>query len=303
MGSEKTLHFYLPETMLAGAKSGAQPIVKRIRQAVDPAGFRVEFWQDSPDNIKAARSRDGYAMYHLHEPDFDRALCFRKAYEYPMWAVEWTQARWNWAVAKAAFDPHVVDGPDAFVFTRMWRTRLFPNTRPRRGGYIYVPLQGKLTQVRSFQSMSPVAMLKQVLAHANDRPIIATLHPNEEYALAERAALEALLPKYPNLRVQFGGMQQLLPDADFVVTQNSSVAFAGFLLHKPAVLFGRSDFHHICLDAARIGAARALAEADTHRPDYDRYVTWYWKHMSFNVRRDGIETRIRDKLRSFDWPV
>lgn len=303
MTGEKNLCFYLPKEMIPGAKAGEQNIINAIRHAIEPVGFTVDFCKDTPSEIAQARHRPGYAMYHLHEPAHDRAMCFRKVYYYPFWAVEVTQARWNWRVAKAQFNPCAVDPEAAKRFSDRWRRNQFKGTVSGPGGYIYVPMQGKLTAHRSFQTMAPIDMLSQVLERSDGKPVIASLHPNELYSLKEQAALESLLALHANLSVRMGGMSGLLPEADFIVTQNSSVAFAGILLHKPSILFGQIDFHHVTLNVGDIGIDQAFDRVRDHRPAYDKFLFWFLRDRAINARRDDAPKRIRQALKNNGWPV
>ena len=137
--------------------------------------------------------------------------------------------------------------------------------------------------------MSPVEMLAAVAA--TGRPTVATLHPNEVYDDADRRALQALADRHPNLRIG-GDTMQILRDCAFVATQNSAVAFSGYLLGKPAVLFGQIDFHHIGLNVADLGAGGALNRAETHAPDFDRYLFWFLQKNAINAGHHTAGARI-----------
>ena len=122
---------------------------------------------------------------------------------------------------------------------------------------------------------------------------MATLHPRESYDTGDLKALDRLVARHPNL-VLGGDTASILRDCAFVVTQNSAVAFDGYLLGKPAVLFAQIDFHHIGLSAARLGAAQALAQVETHAPDFDRYLYWFLQDMAINASRpEALEEQIR----------
>lgn len=131
------------------------------------ARFRVEYHDSTlPERLTSA-ARKGYAVFLMDDPFHDRAVTVRKVYHYPFWAIERSAKRWEWCVARASFDPLAIDGAAAQKFYRFWQKRLFGDAPQdvSRQGLVYVPLQGRLLQHRSFQSCSPVEMLTHLLIH------------------------------------------------------------------------------------------------------------------------------------------
>ena len=80
-----------------------------------------------------------------------------------------------------------------------------------------------------------------------------------------------------------------------MVTQNSSAAFNGYFYGKPAVLFGKVDFHHIAL------GPDTMDRFEDHAPDYARYVWWFWQNQSINAGHPSAEQKIEDRFRTFGW--
>lgn len=296
----QTLHFYLEPALLDSAEAGAHPFIARIADVARQAGMAVAFHGNT------AADRAGFdpaqrAMFHMEHPWAPGGLTFRRVYHYPFWGIEPMAERWLWHVAQTPFDGARIDRREATRFARYWRERLFgaDALAPRRDGFIYVPLQGRLLEHRSFQSCSPIAMLRAVLA-ADPRPIVAALHPKETYSPDELDALSALEAAHPRFEVTLGRMGELLAGCDVVVTQNSSVAFNGYFFGKPAVLFARADFHHIALQPDR-NLADTLRAATGHAPDYDGYLWWFWQEMSINAGRPEAEAKIVMALRRAGW--
>ena len=294
------LHIYLEDPMLADARAGRFNFLNVLSRAVRDAGWRVEFAPTGPAARAAAPSRDGYALFHMEQPTHDRALTFRRAYHYPFWSIEPVAERWRFSVARARFDPGTVDPHRAATFAARLRDRVMPCPLPRRGGTVLVPLQGHIRRCRSFQTMSPVEMLDRVCA--TGRPVAATLHPREPLDDADRAALDAIAARHPNLTVG-GDTAAILRDCAFVATQNSAVAFDGYLLGKPAVLFAQIDFHHIALNVADMGAEGALAAAPTHAPDFDAYLFWFLHRRAINATAPDAGARILSAMRKGGWPI
>jgi len=294
------LRVYLEPPMLRTARAGTFNFLNVLKTAVEGAGWALEWHETGPKARQRAPDRDGYALFHAEAPTHDRALTFRRAYHYPFWQIEPVQQRWRFAVARAGFDPATIDPGAAHAFADRLRKRVLPGPPPRRDGPVLIPLQGMIRRHRSFQTMSPVEMVERVAA--SGRPCMATLHPAEAYDAADHAALDELARRHSNLRIG-GDTAGILRDCAFVATQNSAVAFDGYLLGKPAVLFAQIDFHHIALNVADMGVAQALHAAEAHRPDFDRYLFWFLQQRAINATLPDAGARILAAMRRGGWPI
>lgn len=295
--------FHLDPELLASTAEGRHNFLNRIKGVCEAAGLRVELVPNDAGTRRASGERGGYDLFHMDPPTHDRALTVRRVYHYPFWAIEAHAERWRWRVAEAAF-PGAADPREAQRFASFWRDRLFGAVKPgSAGGHVYVPLQGRIRDHRAFQTCAPVDMIRAVLKHDPDRPVVATLHPSEDYSAADLAALERLEWAEPRLTVETGEMHRHLLACDYVVTENSSAAFNGFFFHKPCVLFAKIDFHHIAANVATLGEAEAFRQVRTMQPDYDGYIHWFWQVMSINAGRPEADARIAEALRRGGWPV
>jgi hypothetical protein len=304
MTTARILRFYLDDQLRQSAQAGAHNFIGKIAAVVEGAGFRVEYLPNTPVHRTRSATLSGYAMFHMEDPVHDRSLTMRRVYAYPFWAIEPTAQRWDWRVAKTIFQPAEVTRKPADRFYRFWQDRLFGDapSQTTRDGFVYVPLQGRLTKQRSFQHCSPIDMVRHVLSH-DDRPVVATLHPKETYSGVDHSALSALAAEHPRLTIQTGGMDQLLQGCDYVVTQNSSAAFFGYFFGKPCVLFAKSDFHHIASSVYACGVENALTDAPDVQSDYAGYLHWFWQVMSINAGRPEAEDQIAQALRRAGWPI
>jgi hypothetical protein len=300
MSQAPILRIYLEDPLLRMTLAGKMNFLNVLRNAVEARDWRVEWHRTGPGTRAGVRRLDGYALFHMQPPAHEGALTFRRAYHYPFWRIETTQQRWRFRVAKTRFDPETVDPDLAGEFARSLRARVLPGPPPGRSGPVLVPLQGHIRRCRSFQTMSPVQMLAHVAA--TGRPTVATLHPRENYDATDHAALAWLTARHANLRIG-GDTRQLLRDCAFVVTENSGVAFDGYILGKPAVLFGQIDFHHIGLNVAELGVGPALAAAMDHAPDFGRYLWWFLQEQSINASRPEAAGRILTAMRQGGWPI
>ena len=116
-------------------------------------------------------------------------------------------------------------------------------------------------------------------------------------------ALEQLLAENDRLYIRKGDPDRYLRTCDYIVSQNSGVALQGFFFNKPAILFGRSDFHHIALNVADIGAEAAFGMVARHAPDFAAYLYWFLQMQAINAGRPEAQDRIAQVLRGHGWPV
>ncbi|MBC7146310.1 MAG: hypothetical protein H5U24_13010 [Thioclava marina] len=300
--TERHLSIYLDDWILAQVREGSQNFFKRLIGAVEEADWTVSLHETGPEARREAPDEPGYALFRMEPPTHERALTCRRTYLGAFWHVERVAERWDWPVAKATFVANDIDGEAAQKFFSATKNRLYPGIIPSdEDNLAFIPLQGRLLDYRSFQAVSPVQMIEEVIAR-HEGPVVATLHPRESYKPAEIAALEALSARFPRFRFQSGGSLDLLPRCKFVVTQNSALALEGFFLRKPAVLFGLSDFHHIAGSVPRDGIEAAF-EKLRQTPPVARYLYWFLQLNALNAGRPEFEERLREQLRACGWPI
>lgn len=296
MKQHQTVQFFMETGLCESARLGQHNFINKVAGILEKSHFNVEF-RDIMN--RTTTDQYGYSLTHMKAPLSENGLTFRRVYHYPFWQIERTDKRWDWDVATATFDPTLVEEKEANRFYDFWRKRLFDKVMPKDDdGFVYVPLQGRLLDHRWFQSCSPIEMIERTLTTFPDRKVIATLHPKETYSKSELDAVERLEKKHPNLELRIGQMDALLDRCAFVVTQNSSAAFNGYFFGKPAVLFAKVDFHHIALDGMTLNSIDQIA---THRPDYARYVHWFWQEQSINAGHPMAADKIKDRFKKYGW--
>lgn len=294
----KTLHIYLHELMRTRAEAGEINLFNKMAQAL--AGWTLRFHEDTKAERQAAPGR-GYGLFHMQEPPVPTILCLRQAYHYPFWRIEKTNERWNFDVARAGFDAAQVPPERAAAFFSRWMPRVFREGPVFRKGFVFMPLQGRLLQHRSFQSQSPVQMIETCAKAWPGMPIKATLHPKETYSPADHQALRAMADRFANFQLVSADAKDLLADCDLVATQNSAVALTGFFAHKPAILFAGSDFHHIAASVPRDGLKSALTPRPD--PDFAAYLLWFFQRQSINAGAANAVEKIRARFAAHGFPL
>ena len=282
------LNFYLDSQKRSRAEAG-DGIFGLVTAVVKAAGWQVCYRNDA-DPVTG----DGYHLVYNREVLEPNCLSLRRCYLDHYFRIEASNDRWEWEVARKPYTPQL--GTEWFM--QHWRERLFKGQPIADGGYIFMPLQGKLLLRRHFQALSPIEMIHATLAADASRRILATLHPRESYTPDELAALHGI----DRFQLVTTGSLPLLTACDYVVTQNSAVALTGFFAQKPAVLFAKIDFHHIAASVPHIGMHRAFAEVFTPRP-YGRYLHWFFKQNALCDVGDDRAANLQARLRAHGWPI
>ncbi|QBX35882.1 hypothetical protein E4191_15170 [Paracoccus liaowanqingii] len=300
MSADLLLTVYLHPPILHTARAGKLGFLNRIRALLAPRGWRIEVRPSGTGPRAEAPGRAGYALFNMERPTHDRALTFRLAYHFPYWRLEREAERWRWPIALTRFEPSRIEAQPAQDFVRRLRHRVLPGPAPERGDHILIPLQGHIRRQRSFQSASPLQMIRD--AAATGRPCIVTLHLKEVYDDEDRAALDWLARAHGNVTIG-GDTTARLRDCAFVVTQNSAVGFDGLILGKPVVLYAQSDYHHVALNAGRLGADKALARAPDHAPPTEKYLDWFLRRTSLDMMAPDADDRLLAAMKKGGWPV
>lgn len=299
MTTTRVLHLYLTEYVLWQHRRGKYPFLARLSQVFAERGWSIALHDDALAERLLAASRPGRHLFFEHAPVGPETLTMRRVYWDPFWRIEASAERWAWPVARARFDPDDVDPDRADQFVGFWHPRLGLD-RVARDDFIYVPMQGKWSAKRSFQSMSPVKMVKTLLDRF-DLPLVLTCHPGEDLGQDETRFL-ARWADHPRITISGAPMTDLLPRARLVATQNSSVALKGMFCGTPALLFAQVDFHHLTASVPRDGLDAAIDNA-LAKKDYSRYLFWFFQIQSLNHWRAEFPDRLAAWLTDRGWDV
>ena len=284
---ERCLSFYLDDSRRAKAEAGLG-IFGAVAAVVQAAGWQLHY-----RGPEAEIAGEGYHLVYNRATEGPFCFSLRRCYLEKFYRIEASNDRWNWEVAELPFP----DGPRHGWFQRYWREQLFQGHTISNGGYIFMPLQGKLLQRRHFQSAAPIEMIKATLAADPQRRIVASLHPRESYSAAELEALQGI----ERFELVTGSLPWLA-GCDYVVTENSAMALTGLFADKPAVLFARTDFHHCTASVPHLGVARAFAAVDRPQP-YAAYLHWFFKQQALDAWGDGRREQMAARLRAHGWPL
>lgn len=294
MSQDALLTLYLPDWLRWRVEHERHKFLVSLINVFEARGWRVELRGNDLADRLGSVARSGWALFYDDPPVSGRCLTMRQSYLEPFWRIEKSAKRWEFDVARAEFSIEEISPKRAQQFVSFWRKRLnLPDPKPAQN-YVYVPLQGRLLSHRSFQSMSPIKMVETLLER-EPRQLVLTLHPRENYSDAEKQAI-ARIAEHPKVTRSDAPMSTLLAGCAYVATQNSAVVISGYLLNKPALLFGQIDFHHIAASVHRDGLDKAFEKIERQSPDYARYLFWFFQEQALNVWRPDFPDRLNSRL-------
>lgn len=220
----------------------------------------------------------------------------------PYWHLDPVGVQAESSIGGLAYDPALIDYNVAGPFYEAMRADLATARTSRRDqmervtefapGAIAVFLQGLRPLQQGLAFCTPLEMLRAVCAGAGGRQVLVKPHPlaAEDDAEVIDAALAEGLP----VVVTMANVHDIVAGAVCTVSFNSAVALEGFLHRTPAVLFGQSDFHHICETVRQPGEfGGALARVLARPPGgYAQFMFWYLGMNCLNLYGPAFEGRV-----------
>ncbi len=159
-------------------------------------------------------------------------------------------------------------------------------------GAISVFFQGQYPVNSGATSITDIGMLKAVQAGAGDRPILVKPHPLAS-GIPDIAKALSLAEADSRITVTDANVHDILSASCATVSINSTVALEGFLHRKPAILFGRSDFHHLAGQVRNPQEFETTLSRELERDEgYEQFLAWYFLKMCLPLNSGRLEERV-----------
>ncbi|MDB5665862.1 hypothetical protein [Cypionkella sp.] len=290
---------HLPAYMNARLAAGKPLLYSRIRDSVLARGGAV----DLVEGFNGAGYREDGNLHIVENGHHQRVgvLNAATAYFEGFFHVDPVGIQAASRIGALPYDPTTVDGEAAqtyhanlqqrFAVPRLSRYKQPKTLSNLPQGALAVFLQGPAPQRNGQAYCSFETMVEAVCAGAGGRDVLVKPHPLKPELGAEIIA--AVRAKGYRLTQTDANVHDILAVCSATVSINSATALEGFLHRKPAVLFGRSDFHAVVetvQDTAAFGAA--LARVLTNPPDYARALYWYFGQHCLDIQADNFDARL-----------
>lgn len=293
---------HMPERFIAGFAKGKPPLLYgRIVQTLTARGLTADFAADMP-RAAARALQDG--NLHIMENGQVQAqgwLNAATAYLEGFFHVDPKGVQAASSIGARAYEPALIDADQAARYAKMLDARFTARRHSRYRqmgavsalpkGAIAVFLQGPapIRQGQAFASFEE--MLRAVVAGAEGRAVLVKPHPLKPELGAEIIA--TLQAEGHALIATEANVHDILAACAVSVSINSATAIEGFLHQKPAVIFGRSDFHALVQTAqSPSDFPRALRAALHSPPDYAKALYWYFGQNCLDIQADSFDDRL-----------
>ncbi|MBL1437900.1 MAG: hypothetical protein COB08_017090 [Rhodobacteraceae bacterium] len=302
---QKHLIFHAAAEMRSHIERGLHGFANMLSRIFEAEGYAVRVAGIGRADIWRAKLDRNYHIFDMDGASGRRALNMRPSVLQPFWTLERPDSRYNGRMAHKVFDPSTVGGGLVTpFFEEMQKLYISPNM-PDVGmkGYVLVPLQGQLSKQRHWQYASVQSMVETICAQDPRRKIILKPHPKEAYSAEDHAVIAKLL-LLPNVEVLELPIEALIAKCAYIVTQNSTAVFEGILHRKPAILFAKSDFHHIFPTVkSATDAPEAFARVKAKDMLFMKYLYWYLRMNAADIRRADAPAKIREMLAEAGWNI
>lgn len=155
--------------------------------------------------------------------------------------------------------------------------------------YVFVPLQLPLDTVMSLARFPQEDMVRELMRHAHDIPVVLKPHPlSRDKAPEFTDWVESLHDPVRGVFVVEDHCHRLAQNSTAVVCVNSGVGVESVLLGKPVITCGDTDYHHLTQQAHSAQDLRGLLET-ARAPDEDttvRYAKWLFGDHYIDMRDD-----------------
>lgn len=299
--------FHLPARYLEDWRDRpAAALYRKIAELTQPRGAQI-LVVDRRDRPFQGGATTAYDDGDLHIIDGGRAqgpgvLNGSLAYLPPFWHLDPLGVQAESGIGAMTYDPNKVMHRPAMAFFDRMRARYPLARKSRRGqnmvhtsipeGGIAVFLQGDRPQEQGLSFCSAEQMLRAVAAGAGGRQVWVKPHPLA--LLADAELIDDLVGQGVNILPTTANVVDLIAAASVTVSFNSACALEGFLQRKPAILFGRSDFHHFSHVVRRPeDFPQTLDAALCAQPGgYAKYLYWYFSRNCLNITAQDLASRL-----------
>ncbi len=298
---KRRLDIYVPSEMVGIADQKPTHFLANVRAAFQGVGAEVSFMDATPEALQQSYRDDAYSLFYRNRPTHPHALEVRPAAFGPFWMIDKTADPAQKLVYGRAFEPDNVDSELATRFSQRITDR-HKKAEVSQGGYVLVAMQGVIGRQRFWQSMNPLDMVRETIAHEPTRKVFLKLHPREDYSDVDLAALNAMIDG-DRVQIVDGDLDSLLAGCDYTVSMNSSVSLKGLLYHKPGILFGDAEFHHVFQSVRIKGLSASFSDVMGADLPVERYLFWYLRQQHLWNFKPSIQKDILRRCRVMGWDV
>lgn len=256
------------------------------------------------ENVTLTPEFENTDFHFVHQARITRpnVLNTGMAYLFPFWYADPRGIYADSSIRQMLFDPEAIDGSAARKFHRSLRRRLVEQRQSKYGQPVEVTnipkkpiaifLQGDSYPVRRARFCSEIEMVETIIAHTPEDQIVIKPHPRNDDP-ATLNTVRKIAKTHKNVRITHANIHDILAAARVSASISSGVSMESLLHKTPAILFGKTDFHH-CAQTVRTLAdyPDALAQSGTRDYPYSKFLFWFLQQNCINAGSDDFMQQI-----------
>lgn len=228
------------------------------------------------------------------------------AYFWEYWHLDPVGTKAFSSIGEEAYNPTKISADRALIFFNNLTKRYLQKRRSKYdqpsdvqavpAGAVSVFFQGNYPMNAGATQFSDIEMLLAVQNQAGDRPIVVKPHPFSSDNLDVQMARE-LARHDERIYVTTANVHDILNTSIATVSINSTVALEGFMHKVPAILFGKSDFHHFATTVNSSESFGAALEAELLRHSgFEQYLAWYFLENCIPLNSGKLHKKLWDRF-------
>jgi hypothetical protein len=290
--------FHMPRHMAAADGSQLPVFYKQLRKGFGAVGADIAIGHRNLTALAGVAAGPDFHFVHNGRIARRGVLNVGLAYIAPYWYADPKGIFADSSVADLTFEPQSVNASAAARFFGRMGERL---KRPRTSRYdqqaevtvfpqgcIAVFLQDWSDPVERARHMTAREMIEAVLARTDGRVVVVKPHPRTR-GIETIELLDWLARAHPQVIVTEANLHDILACAAVSVSISSAVSMEGMLHRVPAIVFGRTDFHH-CAETVRDKAdwPDALARALAQNWPFEAFLFWFFRENCIAMGEDKM---------------
>ncbi|PSL17107.1 hypothetical protein [Shimia abyssi] len=301
--------FHLPPHLLQRVPRAAKGFYGELHHALHEAGGHVEFRERAFLRAHVAFEDDAFHFVHQGLVDMPNVLNTGPSYLRDFWYADPKGVFGESSMRSKMFDPSSVRKERAAKYfswlrERILNKRLSKHRQPDEkvafdGGHVAVFLQGESLPVLRAGFVSEVEMVAGVIDATPDRPILIKRHPRNE-AQESWSDIQAMAADHERVMLVDANVHDILEGAALSCSISSSVSVEGMLHRVPALVFGRTDFHHCAVTVETpLETGRAVASALQTDWPFEAFLFWFFRQNGLDLRSKVWRRTLSERMGQF----
>lgn len=284
----KKIAICLPKSLVSKLKKGSVPFYGALIDCLENAGHKVTLGAEMPDQkgtdglvIAARQIANGQEDFVASPTIFNRYWSLTSKGAGP----EFDKKKIN----KSRAESYFYDVTEKEIEK--------PNTPYPIDNFILAAMQSRPRRKGMGAWCSGVKMIERSLKQDPEKPMVIWLPEDQKFEDKDMALIEEIRQSHDHVFLSKGDPKRLLPSCAYIVTQNHPIAFWGQFYRKPSILFcDQQDWANMEKIYEEQRPKRSFNRVNTVRYEFEKFIYWYFKEFSIDVRDAEFDQVVLNRL-------